>query len=134
MKVSILQDSFVREIWNQVGKHAYLEMIHPLVLSNLNAAAHKSSAAAASVLLICSSEELGVPITIHQVRLIQELLVLLDSILRFYIKFPNIYLSHTQTCNLLLGYKILTIKIEPRQSCLLFTALGKDSLQMELMC
>lgn len=69
LKVSLLQDSFVREIWHQVGKDAYLEMIHPLVISNLNAAAHKSSAAAASVLLIGSSEELGVPITIHQVRL-----------------------------------------------------------------
>uniref|UniRef100_A0A2N9EIF4 BEACH domain-containing protein n=1 Tax=Fagus sylvatica TaxID=28930 RepID=A0A2N9EIF4_FAGSY len=66
LKVSILQDSFVREIWDRVGKQAYLETIHPLVISNLSVATHKSSAAAASVLLIGSSEELGVPVTIHQ--------------------------------------------------------------------
>ncbi|KAG6664127.1 protein GFS12 [Carya illinoinensis] len=66
LKVSILQDSFVREIWNRVGKQAYLETIHPLVISNLHVAPHKRSAAAASVLLIGSSEELGVPVTIHQ--------------------------------------------------------------------
>ncbi|GAY35570.1 hypothetical protein CUMW_017090 [Citrus unshiu] len=64
--VSLLQDSFVREIWNRIGKQAYLEMVHPLVISNLYAAPHKSSASAASVLLIGSSEELGVPITVHQ--------------------------------------------------------------------
>lgn len=67
LKVSLLQDSFVREIWNRVGKQAYLETIHPLVLSNLYNSPDKSSAASASVLLISSSEELGVPITIHQV-------------------------------------------------------------------
>ncbi|XP_061376167.1 protein GFS12-like, partial [Gastrolobium bilobum] len=66
LKVSLLQDSFVREIWNQVGKQAYLETIHPLVLSNLYISPDKSSAASASVLLIGSSEEIGVPITIHQ--------------------------------------------------------------------
>uniref|UniRef100_K7LL71 BEACH domain-containing protein n=1 Tax=Glycine max TaxID=3847 RepID=K7LL71_SOYBN len=66
LKVSLLQDSFVREIWNRVGKQAYLETIHPLVLSNLYISPDKSSAASASVLLISSSEELGVPITIHQ--------------------------------------------------------------------
>ncbi|KAL2324447.1 hypothetical protein Fmac_023505 [Flemingia macrophylla] len=65
-KVSLLQDSFVREIWNRVGKQAYLENIHPLVLSNLCISPDKSSASSASVLLISSSEELGVPITIHQ--------------------------------------------------------------------
>ncbi|KAL5849039.1 hypothetical protein ACOSQ4_007052 [Xanthoceras sorbifolium] len=66
LKVSLLQDSFVREIWNRTGKQAYLETIHPLVISNLYVAPHKSSASAASVLLIGSSEELGVPITVHQ--------------------------------------------------------------------
>nr|XP_004298261.2 PREDICTED: probable inactive serine/threonine-protein kinase lvsG isoform X1 [Fragaria vesca subsp. vesca] len=66
LKVSILQDSFVQEIWNRVGKQAFLKTVHPLVILNLNAAAHKSSAAAASVLLLGSSEELGIPITIHQ--------------------------------------------------------------------
>ncbi|KAI4335056.1 hypothetical protein L6164_013738 [Bauhinia variegata] len=66
LKVSLLQDSFVREIWNRVGKQAYLENIHPLVLSNLYISPHKSSAASASVLLISSSEDLGIPITIHQ--------------------------------------------------------------------
>jgi WD repeat-containing protein 81 len=76
LKVSILQDSFVREIWDRVGKQAYLETIHPLVISNLSVATHKSSAAAASVLLIGSSEELGVPVTIHQVKMILKFLVL----------------------------------------------------------
>ncbi|KAK7270556.1 hypothetical protein RIF29_23782 [Crotalaria pallida] len=66
LKLSFLQDSFVREIWNRVGKQAYLETIHPLVLSNLHISPDKSSAASASVLLIGSSEELGIPITIHQ--------------------------------------------------------------------
>ena len=67
LKVSLLQDSFVREVWNHVGKQIYLETIHPLVISNLLNSPHKSSASAASVLLIGSSEELGVPIAIHQV-------------------------------------------------------------------
>ncbi|GLT60243.1 hypothetical protein SLA2020_330160 [Shorea laevis] len=66
LKVSLLQDTFVREIWNRIGKQSYLEMIHPLVISNLYTSPHKSSAGAASVLLICSSEELGVPITVNQ--------------------------------------------------------------------
>ncbi|XP_030468894.1 protein GFS12 [Syzygium oleosum] len=68
LKVSILQDTFVREIWKRVGKDAYLETLHPLVISNLHIAPHKSSAAAAaaSVLLIGSSEELGIPISVHQ--------------------------------------------------------------------
>lgn len=58
----------MQEVWNRIGKQAYLEKIHPVVLSNLYVAPHKSSAAAASVLLIGSSEELGIPITVHQVR------------------------------------------------------------------
>ncbi|XP_031384757.1 protein GFS12 isoform X2 [Punica granatum] len=66
LKVSLLQDSFVREIWNRVGKYAYLEKLHPLVISNLHISPHKTSAGAASVLLIGSSEELGIPVTIHQ--------------------------------------------------------------------
>ncbi|KAK2969647.1 hypothetical protein RJ640_025824, partial [Escallonia rubra] len=67
LKVSLLQDSFVQEMWKGIGKQAYLEKIHPMVLSNLQVAPHKSSAAAAaSVLLIGSSEELGLPITVHQ--------------------------------------------------------------------
>lgn len=68
MKVSLLQDSFVRELWTQIGKRVYLEMIHPLVISNLYNSPDKISASAASVLLIGSSEELGVPVTVHQVR------------------------------------------------------------------
>ncbi|KAI7984174.1 Protein GFS12 [Camellia lanceoleosa] len=47
-------------------KHAHLETIHPSVISNLYVSPHKSSAAAASVLLIVSTEELGVPVTVHQ--------------------------------------------------------------------
>ncbi|KAF7806911.1 protein GFS12 [Senna tora] len=66
LKVSLLQDTFVHEIWDRVGKQAYLETIHPLVLSNLYVSPHKNSAVSASVLLIGSSEELGIPITIHQ--------------------------------------------------------------------
>ncbi|XP_022999796.1 protein GFS12 isoform X1 [Cucurbita maxima] len=66
LKVSLLQDSFVREIWNRLGKQVYMETIHPLVVSNLSVAPHKSSAAAASVLLIGSCEELGMPVTINQ--------------------------------------------------------------------
>ena len=63
----------MREVWNRVGKQTYLEMLHPLVISNLYVAPHKISASAASVLLIGSSEELGAPITVHQVKLILEL-------------------------------------------------------------
>ncbi|KAK9084419.1 hypothetical protein Scep_030890 [Stephania cephalantha] len=66
LKVSLLQDSFVRELWNRIGKQAYLDMMHPLVISNLLVSTHKNSVAAASVLLIGSSEELGVPVTYHQ--------------------------------------------------------------------
>ncbi|EOA22149.1 hypothetical protein CARUB_v10002715mg [Capsella rubella] len=66
LKVSLLQDSFVRELWNQIGKRVYLEMIHPLVISNLYNSPDKISASAASVLLIGSSEELGAPVTVHQ--------------------------------------------------------------------
>ncbi|XP_043709208.1 protein GFS12 isoform X5 [Telopea speciosissima] len=66
LKVSFLQDSFVRELWKRIGKQTYLETIHPLVISNLCISPHKNSASAASVLLIGSSEELGVPVTVHQ--------------------------------------------------------------------
>ncbi|CAH2072430.1 unnamed protein product [Thlaspi arvense] len=66
LKVSLLQDSFVRELWNRIGKKVYLEMIHPLVISNLYNSPDKISASAASVLLIGSSEELGAPVTVHQ--------------------------------------------------------------------
>lgn len=72
----------MREVWNRVGKQTYLEMVHPLVISNLFVAPHKSSASAASVLLIGFSEELGVPITVHQVKLILELPILLSNRLR----------------------------------------------------
>lgn len=68
LKVLLLQESFVREIWKRNGKQAYLETIHPLVILNLHVAPHKSSAAAAAVLLIGSSEELGIPATVHQVK------------------------------------------------------------------
>ncbi|KAK6146264.1 hypothetical protein DH2020_020133 [Rehmannia glutinosa] len=66
LKVSLLQGSFMQEIWNRIGKQAYLETIHPLIISNLCVTPQKSSTAAASVLLIGSSEELGLPITVHQ--------------------------------------------------------------------
>ncbi|KAG2300192.1 hypothetical protein Bca52824_036664 [Brassica carinata] len=57
---------FVRELWNRIGKRVYLEMIHPVVISNLYNSPDKISASAASVLLIGSSEELGAPVTVHQ--------------------------------------------------------------------
>ncbi|KAM0042092.1 putative protein kinase CMGC-MAPK family transcription factor WD40-like family [Helianthus debilis subsp. tardiflorus] len=66
MKVSLLQDSFVRELWSKVGKQVYLENMHSMVLSNLYVSPHKSSSGAASVLLIGSTDELGVPLTVHQ--------------------------------------------------------------------
>ncbi|GER36996.1 protein serine/threonine kinase [Striga asiatica] len=66
LKVSLLQGSFMQEIWNRIGKQAYLETIHPLIISNLCVTPPKSSSGAAAVLLIGSSEELGVPVTFHQ--------------------------------------------------------------------
>nr|XP_029118841.1 protein GFS12 isoform X3 [Elaeis guineensis] len=66
LKVSLLQDSFVRDLWNRLGKQAYLEKLHPLVISSLCNSPNKISASAAAVLLIGSSEELGVPITVQQ--------------------------------------------------------------------
>nr|XP_004253156.1 protein GFS12 isoform X1 [Solanum lycopersicum] len=66
LKVSLLQGSFVLDIWNKIGKQAYVETIHPFVVLNLHGTPCKNSAAAASVLLIGSSEELGIPITVHQ--------------------------------------------------------------------
>nr|XP_016503877.1 PREDICTED: protein GFS12-like isoform X2 [Nicotiana tabacum] len=66
LKVSLLQGSFVLDIWNKIGKQAYVETVHPFVVSNLLGTPCKSSAVAASVLLIGSSEELGVPVTVHQ--------------------------------------------------------------------
>ncbi|GJY31366.1 protein GFS12 isoform X1 [Tanacetum coccineum] len=66
MKVSLLQESFVRELWSKIGKQLYLDNMHSMVLSNLYVSPHKSSSGAASVLLIGSSDELGVPVTVHQ--------------------------------------------------------------------
>lgn len=67
MKVSLLQGSFVHEIWSRIGKQAYLEVLHPIIISNLCVTSHTGSTVAASVLLIGSCEELGIPITVHQV-------------------------------------------------------------------
>lgn len=69
LKVSLLQDSFVQDLWTRVGKQVYLEKIHPLVISNLYNSPNKTSASVASIVLIGSSEELGIPITVHQVVL-----------------------------------------------------------------
>lgn len=95
MKVSLLQDSFVRELWNQIGKRVYLEMIHPLVISNLYNSPDKISASAASVLLIGSSEELGAPVTVHQVR--EDFLFLSST------PFFLIYTFH-QACHVFLSF------------------------------
>lgn len=66
MKVSLLQDSFVRELWKKLGKQTYIEKVHPLVITNLYNSPNKITASAASIVLIGSSEELGIPITVHQ--------------------------------------------------------------------
>lgn len=116
LKVSLLQDSFVREIWNRVGKQAYLETIHPLVLSNLYISPDKNSAASASVLLIGSSEEIGVPITIHQVILVLQQ----PSV----VCFPMSTYMHPHIGAIIIV--LLTLYYWIRLSCLLFTALGKD--------
>ncbi|KAF5195438.1 Wd repeat domain [Thalictrum thalictroides] len=66
LKVSLLQDSFMSEIWTKVGKQAYLQKIHPLVIASLSVSPHKNSTSAASALLMGSCEELGIPVTVHQ--------------------------------------------------------------------
>lgn len=57
----------MQEMWNKIGKLAYLETVHPFIVSNLCTSHQKRSTAAASVLLIGSSEEFGIPITAQQV-------------------------------------------------------------------
>lgn len=57
----------MQDLWTQVGKQTYLEKIHPLVIATLCNSHDKTSASIASVVLIGSSEELGVAITLHQV-------------------------------------------------------------------
>ncbi|KAJ1283617.1 hypothetical protein BS78_03G141800 [Paspalum vaginatum] len=66
LKVALLQDSFVQDLWKKLGKQTYIEKVHPLVISNLNNSHNKIISSAASTVLIVSSEELGIPITIHQ--------------------------------------------------------------------
>ncbi|KAG0487736.1 hypothetical protein HPP92_009831 [Vanilla planifolia] len=66
LKVSILQESFVHDLWKQLGKQAYLENIHPSVISNLCNSLDKVSVSVAAVVLIGCCEEVGIPITIHQ--------------------------------------------------------------------
>ncbi|TVU21077.1 hypothetical protein EJB05_30691, partial [Eragrostis curvula] len=63
LKVALLQDSFVRELWKKLGKQTYIEKVHPLVITNLYNSPNKITASAASTVLIGSSEELGIPIT-----------------------------------------------------------------------
>ncbi|KAL6850326.1 hypothetical protein ACP4OV_020953 [Aristida adscensionis] len=66
LKVALLQDSFARELWMKLGKRTYIEKIHPLLIANLYNSPNKITASAASTVLIGSSEELGIPITVHQ--------------------------------------------------------------------
>ncbi|XP_042422238.1 protein GFS12-like isoform X1 [Zingiber officinale] len=66
LKVSLLQDSFMQDLWKKLGKQAYLEKMHSLVIANLVNPPDKAIASASAVMLIGSSEELGFPITIHQ--------------------------------------------------------------------
>jgi WD repeat-containing protein 81 len=49
-----------------LGKRTYIEKVHPLVIANLYNSPNKITASAASIVLIGSSEELGIPITVHQ--------------------------------------------------------------------
>ncbi|KAL6621216.1 hypothetical protein ACP70R_033648 [Stipagrostis hirtigluma subsp. patula] len=66
LKVAVLQDSFVRELWMKLGKRTYIEKVHPLLITNLYNSPNKITASAASTVLVGSSEELGIPITVHQ--------------------------------------------------------------------
>ncbi|KAJ3692978.1 hypothetical protein LUZ60_012073 [Juncus effusus] len=66
LKVCILQESFIRDLWSKMGKQVYMDKIHPLVIANLCNSPNKQSSSAASVLLVGSCEELGLPVTIHQ--------------------------------------------------------------------
>nr|CAB3473044.1 unnamed protein product [Digitaria exilis] len=75
LKVALLQDSFVRDLWKKLGKQTYIEKVHPWVISNLYNSPNKITASAASTVLIVSSEELGIPVTIHQASLSELLLV-----------------------------------------------------------
>jgi len=81
LKVSLLQDSFVREICNGtelVKKHTWILFTRWFYQTRIFLRI-KSLAASASVLLIGSSEEIGVPITINQVLLVLQQ----PSIIRF---------------------------------------------------
>lgn len=60
----------MRDLWKKLGKQVYLEKVHPFVIANLVNPPNKIISCAASVALIGSSEELGFPITIHQVILL----------------------------------------------------------------
>ncbi|KAJ4796992.1 beige/BEACH domain protein [Rhynchospora pubera] len=66
LKVLILQDSFVRDLWKKIGKKDYMEKVHPLIIANLCNSPSKQSALSAAVVLIGSCEDLGIPMTIHQ--------------------------------------------------------------------
>jgi WD repeat-containing protein 81 len=56
----------VRELWKKLGKQTYIEKVHPLVIMNLYNSPNKITASSASIVLIGSSEELGIPITFNQ--------------------------------------------------------------------
>ncbi|KAL8498351.1 hypothetical protein ACS0TY_021611 [Phlomoides rotata] len=71
--MKVVVEACIRKEWNRVGKQTYFEILHPLIISILCTAPQKSSTAAASVLLIGSSEEFGVPITVHQVATVNNL-------------------------------------------------------------
>lgn len=75
LKVSLLQDSFVRELWKKLGKRTYIEKVHPLVIANLHNSPNKITASSASIVLIGSSEELGIPITVHQASLSEHIVL-----------------------------------------------------------
>ncbi len=60
----------MRELWKKLGKQTYIEKVHPLVIMNLYNSPNKITASSASIVLIGSSEELGIPITFNQASLV----------------------------------------------------------------
>jgi WD repeat-containing protein 81 len=63
----------VRELWKKLGKQTYIEKVHPLVIMNLYNSPNKITASSASIVLIGSSEELGIPITFNQASLVSNI-------------------------------------------------------------
>ncbi|WVZ71326.1 hypothetical protein U9M48_019920 [Paspalum notatum var. saurae] len=67
LKVALLQDSFVQDLWKKLGKQTYIEKVHPLVISNLYNSHNKIITSAASTVLIVSSGLLGETFVVKQI-------------------------------------------------------------------